>query len=78
MEVLAYVGIGIVAYFIIGNIVACCMKLAGHSDIRNEEDFKIVVALWPAPILISIGEMLVYLIGNPSSKIYKWTTKWKS
>ena len=77
MEILAWVGICSVAYLVIGNIVACCMKLAGHCMTDTEHDFKVTIALWPAPVIIGLIECFIKIVTFPFGGIYRFMEKRK-
>lgn len=77
MIIVGYIILGIIGYLLIGNIIACCMKLAGHHMTTCEDDFKVIIALWPAPVALFLAEGLVTIITLPFGRVYKWMEKWK-
>lgn len=77
MEILVWVLVAFIGYLVIGNIVACCMKLRGSVMTETEHDFKIVIALWPCPVALFIGEMLITIIGLPFGAVYRFMEKRK-
>lgn len=77
MEIAIWIAVGIIAYVIIGNIVACCMSLAGHIMTETEHDFKVTIALWPAPLALWVMEGFIAVITFPFGGIYTWIKKFR-
>ncbi|WKW88054.1 hypothetical protein pzkkv8_212 [Klebsiella phage pzk-kv8] len=77
MEIVVWVLVAFIGYLVIGNIVACCMKLRGHIMTDTEHDFKIVIALWPAPVILGVLEALIKIVTFPFGGIYRFMDKRK-
>lgn len=79
MEIAIWIAVGVIAYVIIGNVVACCMSLAGHcmTETETEKDFKVIIALWPAPLTLWLMEGFVAVITFPFGGIYSWIKKFR-
>lgn len=77
MEIAIWVAVGVIAYVCIGNVVACCMSLAGHIMAETEHDFKVTIALWPAPLVLWLMEGFIAVITFPFGGIYTWIKKFR-
>lgn len=77
MEIVLWVIVAFIGYLVIGNIIACCMKLRGHVMTDTEHDFKILIALWPFAVMVSSMEILIKIVGFPFGGIYRFMEKHK-
>lgn len=77
MSIALWVVVGLVAYLIVGIIIASIMKAFDHDMAQHRNEFMVTSVLWPAPLMLWIIEGIIWVIGTPAGYIFDLIEKWK-
>lgn len=65
------VGLGILAYLLIGLVTASFMQWKGSMMIDGEKDFKVIISLWPAPVMLWLMENFIMIVTYPFGLMFR-------